>query len=218
MSAYAGDRGHARPGIENPARGHGRLIAAALAAIAVALAALALVHVVAGSPATPPENSRSLALSASQIQRLPLPLRAQLSAAQGRAAGAYRVRTGPDGSLSARGGGIFSSFSRGGVSLGGPRGRASLALVGVSDAGAAVPLARTPARAKWEPRRLRRRRRRRVVRERPIRTRAGLHSRPRQAGRAERDRAGRGRRLQSAPRGGSGRARSRSSLRRADRR
>ena len=146
MSAYAGDRGHAQPGIGSPARAHGGLIAAALAAIAVALAALALVHIVAGSPAARP-HSRSLALSLAHLQRLPLPLRAQLSAAQGRAAGAYRVRTGPNGSLRASGGGIFSSFSRSGVSLGGTRGRASLALVGVSDAGAAVPLAEAPPRA-----------------------------------------------------------------------
>ena len=144
MSVYAGNTGHVGRASETPARLRGRLIAGLLGAIAVVVAALALVHIVDGSPAARPG---SLPLTFSQLQRLPLPLRAQLSATQGRAAGAYRVRTAPDGSLKARGGGIFSSFSRAGVSLRGARGGASLALVGVSDAGTALPIAQAPARA-----------------------------------------------------------------------
>ena len=50
-----------------------------------------------------------------------------------------------------------------------------------------------------EPRRLRARRRQRVVRERPLRARAGVHGRPRQAGRAD-HRAGRGRRQAASAR------------------
>ena len=144
MSAYAGDTGRAGRASEKSARLRGRLIAVLLAAAAVAVAAAALVHLRTGSPLAPP---RSVRAGLSHIQRLPLPLRAQLSATQGRASGAYRVRAGADGRLQARGGGIVSSFSRGGVSLRGARGRASLALVGVSDAGAGVPIAQAPPRA-----------------------------------------------------------------------
>ncbi len=144
MSAYVGDRGHAGRASETPARLRGRLIAGSVAAVAVAVAALLLVRLTAVSPVTPPRSERA---ALSQLQRLPLPLRARLSSAQGARSWAYRVRAGSDGSLQARGGGIVSSFSRGWVSLRGARGRASLALVGMSDAGAAVPIAQAPPRA-----------------------------------------------------------------------
>ena len=142
MSAYVGDRGHAARVSENPAKLRARLVAGVLAAIAAALAALALVHLTgavlrrAGTPAL------------TQLQSLPLALRAKLSAAQGGTAGAYRVRSAPDGTLRARGGGISSSFSRTGVSLHAGRGGVSLALVGLSDAGAAVPVTEKLPRAR----------------------------------------------------------------------
>ena len=158
MSAYAGDTGHAGRASETSARLRGRLIAGLLAAVAVAVAVLALVQSddrLAGRAAAARGGplSRSSNACRCRFGRSSPPHR------EG-AAGAYRVRAGADGSLQARGGGIVSSFSRGGVSLRGAHGRVSLALVGVSDAGAAVPIAQAPPRAEREPRRLRPRRRR----------------------------------------------------------
>jgi hypothetical protein len=145
VSAYAGDTGRVGRARERSARGRRRLLVGLLASLTlVAVAALTVVHIVAGSSAVHP---RSRTVGFSQVQRLPLPLRAQLSAARGSAAGGYRVRTAPADGLTARGGGIASSFSRAGVSLHGARGSASLALVGVSDAGTALPMAEASPRA-----------------------------------------------------------------------
>ncbi len=143
MSAYAGYQGHAGAVGEHAARRRARLLGGALAALVAAMAALVATQFFAGPrPALPLRGGARL----TQLQRLPLPLRAELSSARG-AAPAYRVQAAAGGTLRARGGGIAASFSRAGISLRTARGAASLTLAQVSDAGVPLALARSLPRA-----------------------------------------------------------------------
>ncbi len=144
MSVYAGYRAEVGGASREAGRSRGRLFAIGVATVLLTLAALAIARSVAGPPAALPRAARP---ALSPPQRLPLPLRAELSAAQGAAASAYRVTAAPGGALRARGGGIATSFSRAGITLHTAGASASLALAGVTDAGKAIPLAEASPRA-----------------------------------------------------------------------
>ncbi|MGO9489719.1 MAG: hypothetical protein ACLQBB_11905 [Solirubrobacteraceae bacterium] len=143
MSAWVG-YGHDEVRLhEGSARRRAHVLASALAALVAALAALLTAHLASGPQAAVPRAGRA---AFSEAHRLPLPLRAELSTAQGTTP-AYRVEPAPDGALQARGGGIATSFSRNGVSLRGVHAVATLALARVSEAGATVALSAPLPRA-----------------------------------------------------------------------
>ena len=135
MSVYVGDRAGGADESSYPRR-RAHLIGTALAAILATLAMLVAGHLAGGHDGALP---RTGAASLSQVQHLPLPLRSQLSTAEGTAP-RYWVQSAKDGTLHARGGGITTSFSRGGVSLASAHASTALSLAQVSDAGEPLAL------------------------------------------------------------------------------